>query len=208
MKVFRHSISRNLALSFITVGSLAILSALVAWLSYDRLGTEIEEISYGRIPALISASRVSEQGNIIVSSAPNLALAETVEQFETARNGLELEMARTAEALDEFQMHVGRSPELQSLLQDIVSNLARLDANVGLRLSEGARLRQWMSELRWLHADYLDEAEPLISDARFAIELATDRLSGDPSAALATQLEIEAANLRPWYRRTPIPRLQ
>jgi two-component system, NtrC family, phosphoglycerate transport system sensor histidine kinase PgtB len=192
MKVFRHSISRNLALSFITVGSLAILSALVAWLSYDRLGTEIEEISYGRIPALISASRVSEQGNIIVSSAPNLALAETVEQFETARNGLELEMARTVEALDEFQMHVGRSPELQSLLQDIVSNLARLDANVGLRLSEGARLRQWMSELRWLHADYLDEAEPLISDARFAIELATDRLSGDPSAALATQLEIES----------------
>lgn len=192
MKLSRRGIAFNLALSFTTVSALAVMAALVGWLSYARLDVEMEEISQGRIPAMMLASRLSEQGSTIVASAPNLALAETPEEYDQASASLNEEIDRTKRVLDDFKSHIGPSRQLQVLVDEIAANLTRLEGSVARRLDYAGRLRQWMAELRWLHADYLDEAEPLINDARFAIDLAVNRLSGDPSAAMASRFDLES----------------
>ncbi len=84
-------------------------------------------------------------------------------------------------------------PTLAMLVEAIAGNLAELDSNVLQRLELARLNRETIERLRWLQADFLDEAEPLVADARFNIRFGMESLeradrvarSGDISRLLA-----------------------
>lgn len=175
----RFGIAARLFLAFASVAALSVIACLAGWLSYARLSDNLAEIADGHVPALILAGRLSEQGAAIIATAPVLALAASPEEHAGARAGLDERLQSMRAVLTELEA-AGVSPEtlrdIRPLVEAIAVNLSALDLNVSHRLALDRRNREAMEELRWLHADLIDEAEPLVDDARFSMQIAMENL--------------------------------
>ena len=84
-------------------------------------------------------------------------------------------------------------PSVQKLLPlaaSINGNLARIDLAAGKRFTLAEAMRADVDELRWVQADLIEEADPLVDDIRFNIEAETR--NGRSAAALGEQRRSEA----------------
>lgn len=168
----RFGIGTRLTFAFGGVSALAVLACVVGWLSYERLSENLETINQVHLPAAALAARLAEQGGGIVATAPVLALARNTEEYEAAKKGLDERLRSMRAVLGEIDQQLPRAMHdnrIALALDAIARNLTDLDARVRERLSLEKRNREAVAELRWLHADLIEEAEPLIEDARFVI---------------------------------------
>ncbi len=168
----RLGIGARLMVAFGGVGALTVIACMVGWLSYERLSDNLAAINRTHLPAVALAARLAAQGGGIIATAPELALARSAEEYATAKAGLDNRLAAMRGVLDEIGRQPAGSPQAGRLapsVDAIARNLDALDARVRERLTLEKRNRDLVIELRWLHADLMDEAEPLADDARFAI---------------------------------------
>lgn len=168
----RFGIGARLMLAFGGVGTLAVVACIVGWLSYERLSDNLDAINRTHLPAVALAARLAEQGGGIIATAPVLALARSAEEYDAAKRGLDQRLAAMRGVLEEIGRGSGgalQGSQLAPAVEAIARNLAGLDRSVRERLALEKRNREMVTELRWLHADLMDEAEPLVDDARFVI---------------------------------------
>ncbi|MDJ1157620.1 ATP-binding protein [Chelatococcus sp. SYSU_G07232] len=168
----RFGIGARLMLAFGGVGTLAVVACVVGWFSYERLSENLGAINRTHLPAVALAARLAEHGGGIIATAPVLALARKPEEYEIAKHGLDTRLAAMRAVFEEIRRHPAgglQGARLASSVEAIAINLAGLDASVRERLALEKRNREAIAELRWLHADLIDEAEPLVEDARFVI---------------------------------------
>ena len=164
-------------------------ACVVGWLSYERLSGELSRIANEQMPQLAYASRLSKAGADIGSVTAVLAGAETRTEFNEIR-------AIYAERLKVLQSLLAESDPnspvgaLLPLANGINDNLRQIDVAAGKRFTLLEAMRSDIDELRWVQADLLDEAEPLVEDIRFNIEAETRNSQG--AAALAEQRKSEA----------------
>lgn len=186
---WRFGIGARLALAFVAIVGLAVGACVVGWLSYERLSGELSRIANEQMPQLAYASRLSKAGADIGSVTAVLAGAETRSEFNEIR-------AVYAERLKLLQSLLAESDPnspvgaLLPLANGINDNLRQIDVAAGKRFTLLEAMRSDIDELRWVQADLLDEAEPLVEDIRFNIEAETRNSQG--AAALAEQRKSEA----------------
>lgn len=186
---WRFGIGARLALAFVAIVGLAVGACVVGWLSYERLSGELSRIANEQMPQLAYASRLSKAGADIGSVTAVLAGAETRTEFNEIR-------AIYAERLKVLQSLLAESDPnspvgaLLPLANGINDNLRQIDVAAGKRFTLLEAMRSDIDELRWVQADLLDEAEPLVEDIRFNIEAETRNSQG--AAALAEQRKSEA----------------
>ncbi len=201
----RFGIAWRLSLAFLGVGALAVVACIVGWLSYARLSENLDSINRVHLPSAALSARLAEQGGAIIATAPVLALARTPEEYEEAKKGLDGRLSAMRDVLGEIALaRPGWLPEanLAVNVDAIARNLASLDAAVRERLSLERRNREMVAQLRWLHADLIEEVEPLIDDSRFAIRsmlAAAERASPGQAAAGEPQ---DMERLRQEIRKT------
>ncbi|TWA62538.1 two-component system phosphoglycerate transport system sensor histidine kinase PgtB [Azospirillum brasilense] len=186
----RFGIRARLLLAFVAVAALSVVACGLGWLSYDRLGGTLDEFAESHLPALGLAARLAEEGGSIIATAPILANAQTEPELGVIRDALGRRLAALRALAAEGERGV---PGLRPLVDALGHNLTDLDSTVRHRLALARRNQEGIERLRWLHADFLDEIEPLVTDARFNIQSALDLVeAGTRSAEAVRTLRAES----------------
>ncbi|CAO3437152.1 ATP-binding protein [Azospirillum endophyticum] len=176
----RFGIRLRLFLAFVAVAVLSVAACALGWLSYDRLGGTLDEFAESHLPALGLAAKLAEEGGAIIATAPILAGSRTEAEMDAIRDALGRRLAALRTLTGAIE---GGVPGLRPVVDALGRNLSELDGTVRHRLELARRNQEAIERLRWLHADFLDEIEPLVADARFNIQSALASVeSGKPSA--------------------------
>ncbi|TWA58551.1 two-component system phosphoglycerate transport system sensor histidine kinase PgtB [Azospirillum baldaniorum] len=181
----RFGIRARLLLAFIAVAALSVVACGLGWLSYDRLGGTLDEFAESHLPALGLAARLAEEGGSIIATAPILANARTEQELGAIRDALGRRLAALRLLAAEGERGV---PGLRPMVDALGHNLTDLDATVRHRLALSRRNQESIERLRWLHADFLDEIEPLVADARFNIQSALGSVETGTRSAEAVRV--------------------
>jgi two-component system C4-dicarboxylate transport sensor histidine kinase DctB len=186
---WRFGIGARLGAAFVAIVGLAVGASLVGWLSYRELSGELSRIAEVQMPQLAFASRLSKAGADIGSVTAALTGAETRAGYDETRRVYAERLAALQALLKDNEAE----PSVQKLLPlatSINDNLARIDLAAGKRFTLAEAMRADVDELRWVQADLIEEADPLVDDIRFNIEAATR--NGRSAAALGEQRRSEA----------------
>ncbi|WP_234822923.1 ATP-binding protein [Ensifer adhaerens] len=186
---WRFGIGARLVLAFVAIVGFAVVACIVGWLSYKRLSGELSRMTDEQMPQLAFASRLSKAGADIGAVTAVLAGAESRTEYTEIRNTYTMRLATLRALLEENAAQSGTTA-LLPLSEAIAANLNRMDLAAGKRFTLREAMRSDIDELRWVQADLLEEADPLVDDIRFNIE--TETRNGQGSAALAEQQKSEA----------------
>jgi two-component system C4-dicarboxylate transport sensor histidine kinase DctB len=195
----RFGIGAKLGLAFAVSAALAIVACIVGWLSYERLSLSMRQISRDDLPATISASQLTQLGSAIIGAAPVLSQAESAESVERIERQIDNRLSDIRSILN-----TSGSDELRSvrqLVEPLTENLAQIRAETLATIAMRARNEALLREIMALHSDFVDEAEPLVDDARFiAQSLLEDieqrRGSSGATAEVAQQMKKAEAVLQ------------
>lgn len=186
---WRFGIGARLGAAFVLIVGLAVGASLVGWFSYRELSGELSRIAEVQMPQLAFASRLSKAGADIGSVTAALTGAETRAEYDETRR-VYAERLAALQALLENHDPEPSVQALSPLAAAINDNLAQIDLAAGKRFTLTEAMRADLDELRWVQADLIEEADPLVDDIRFNIEAETR--NGRSAAALAEQRRSEA----------------
>lgn len=186
---WRFGIGARLGAAFVAIVGLAVGASLVGWLSYRELSGELSRIAEVQMPQLAFASRLSKAGADIGSVTAALTGAGTRAEYDETR-GVYAERLSALQALLENNATEPSVQKLLPLAASINGNLARIDLAAGKRFTLAEAMRADVEELRWVQADLIEEADPLVDDIRFNIEAETR--NGRSAGALGEQRRSEA----------------
>lgn len=186
---WRFGIGARLGAAFVLIVGLAVGASLVGWFSYRELSGELSRIAEVQMPQLAFASRLSKAGADIGSVTAALTGAETRAEYDETRRVYAGRLA-ALQALLENHDPEPSAQALSPLAAAISENLAQIDLAAGKRFTLTEAMRADLGELRWVQADLIEEADPLVDDIRFNIEAETR--NGRSTAALAEQRRSEA----------------
>jgi two-component system phosphoglycerate transport system sensor histidine kinase PgtB len=183
----RLGIRARLFLAFLAVSSMAVIESTYGWLSYSDLGNTLQEFELQHLPALGLAAQLAEEGGAVIAMAPILATAHSQDDYSAATSALQqrLDAMRRLLAVSRRNgFEPAQTAQLEAQVNAIASNLGRLDENVRTQFALGRRVDEATEQLRWLQADFLDEVQPLVDDARFNIGAALRKAedAGDHNA--------------------------
>ena len=195
-RIFQFTgIRGRLFLAFGSVAAMTAVATVIAWISFGGVGDSLKRIVTDNIPTVVLAASLAEQSGIITATAPALAAAES----EADRARAWIILSQNLKSMDSMLSGVDAvvlSNEAKTLIRTIIdelqANLRALDTNVRKRFWFQNRNAELVDRLRWAHANFLDEVEPMIEDARFRIELAVDSAeTSDGERAFDPNLPIE-----------------
>lgn len=174
----RFGIGMRLFVSFVVIVGLAAGASVVGWLSYARLSGELEQIAQSELPRLSLASKLSRVGADISAVLPSLARSERAATYEAARAIYSDRLRELREVIAEAERSGIGGGELSALADRITDQVKRMDEAAGARFALLSEMRALVDELRWVQADLLEEAGPLVDDIRFNVEKEIAAFSG------------------------------
>ena len=176
--VVNFGIRARLFLAFGSIVFMTLIATLTSWLLINDFNNNLQYIVTETIPTVTLAARLAKGGSVIITSAPALASAENNQQRAQAWNSLQKNLNKINTLIDEALLKNGDKEffaTLRSAIDSVSANLRSLDTNVRQRLWYKEKNEEFVERLRWVHADFIDEIDPMIDDARFEIELALSR---------------------------------
>lgn len=186
---WRIGIGARLGAAFVVIVGLAVGACIVGWLSYYRLSGELSHIAEQQMPRLAFASRLSKAGADIGSLTAALAGAESRSEYTAMRRIYAARLTALETLLEKSDLSATVNTILP-LARAIERNLQQIDLTSGKRFTLLEAIHADIDELRWVQADLIDEAAPLVDDTRFNIE--TEMRNGRNAAALSEQRKSEA----------------
>ncbi len=194
MRGWRIGFGARLFLAFSAVGVMTVAASVIAWLAFNRLSVSLDGIARDSLPAMERATRLADAGGSLIATAPTLAAASSDDDRRHAWDSLArllTDMDALVVTMAEHPTEAGNAPELRRLIEGIRSNLFALNSNVTQRLLLIDTLGQRMERLRWTHADFLDEVEPMIEDVRFTVARSFEGLRQSAQPEYTTLLREE-----------------
>lgn len=184
----RIGVRGRLFTAFAGVAALALVASAAGWYAYARLTESLTEMTGRHIPALGVSIRLAEQGSAIVATAPVLAAAASEKEVDALEADLDRRLAELRVAARELAGD--GDGELNDLIGALTTNSDAITDKVRERLRVAAANAAEMKRLTWLHADFLDEVEPLTVDMSFNMNTALDALEGATKADATRLLEV------------------
>jgi two-component system C4-dicarboxylate transport sensor histidine kinase DctB len=171
----------RLFLAFGGVAAMTVLAGLVAWFSYAQMSESLNRIIKNDISAMTSSAQLAEKGAAIIATAPTLISAQSEKERAAAWADLKAtlgEMSSQVDAMDTPMSGDAVKIRLPDLMNRVGANLSDLDATVRRGFWFQERNNELTERLRFAQADFLDEVEPMVEDARFNIEMAMEQAKG------------------------------
>lgn len=168
----RFGIRARMFGAFGLIALMTVVSSAVSWFAYDRLSSSLNSLAAVDIPAITLASELTAKGSEIVTIAPTLLTAGTNRARKRIWESLAGNFAKTGRLIDDLgNFNISRKQQraLRAQFNVVESSLRTLDMNVQKKFWFANRIRERAEQLKWAHADFLDEIDPLIADARFSI---------------------------------------
>lgn len=176
-------IRARLFLAFGAVAAMTVAASVAAWLSFTNLSGSLERIANTHVPAMTVAAQLAEKGGAIIATAPSMMSAADETEREAIWADLEVlltDMSDLLERMEDPLIDDASRASLGKLIEGVSNNLGALNANVDNQFELRDRQAELIDRLRWLHADFLDEVEPMIEEARFNIQSAMEGVEGPP----------------------------
>ncbi len=194
-----RGIRGRLFLAFGFFAAITGFSSVIAWFAYEGLSASLERIAENDIPVVWLTADLAERGRSITATAPSLMAASNEAERNTTWMDLTLARRQMEALVTRIEQHPsvqGDMDRIRHRIKTVAANLDALDKNVRQRFWYEAQNHEYTERLRWAHADFLDEVEPLTSDARFNIALELDRVvAGGDTRFLSEQLLQEQETL-------------
>lgn len=165
-------------LAFGMIAAVTVVTSVVAWFAYGRLGDNVQRIVHKDISAVSLAGELVALGGVITATAPSLVSATEDAQREQSRStliGTLHDMQALVASIYPGETERGERESREKLIDVLAANLRDLDGVVRQRLRFAEQSQDLSEKLRWAHADFLDEVEPMIDDARFLIGLGLEQ---------------------------------
>lgn len=164
--------------AFGVIASVTIITSVIAWIAYDRLGNSVRHIARNDIVAVSLAAELAEKGGAITATAPALVAAASESERLRDWTALSQTLLKMDALLDRIFSEKAQRQDRdfkKKLLNAVSANLRELDVVVRQQFWFTDRNKELSDRLRWAHADLLDEVDPMIDDARFKIGLGLER---------------------------------
>ena len=150
----RNRISTQLYLAFGGAVALTLAASLVGWFSFNHLGDVQSRVNEGSVPEMAAAAAVARHSSVLVSAAPNVAVAATTEEFTR----VSLEIAQTFKdfeeqlaALEQTESDPVVVARIRGHADTLIANIEGLEretAGVFALVAERDALRTELTEIR------------------------------------------------------------
>ncbi|WP_372598454.1 ATP-binding protein [Amphritea sp.] len=166
---YKLGIRGRFFLAFGVLSALTLLATLISWISYNRLGDELNRLVEGNIQTLSLIADLKEGGTKITLMAPTLLAAKDEDSRQRILSGLETNINTMTGLLPQISAVTPDHQGQELLLGQIKAlnmTLAELDSNV---LQMFAIQRQKKSEnqrLRWAGSGFLTEVKSVTERAQ------------------------------------------
>ncbi len=133
----RHRVALTVMMGLGLIGLFAVTQTGIAILAIARFDASFKQIADTNLPALISASRLSELSQTIVATAPEIALADTQMRRQAMTdqvNEHSASLARTADQIERATADREQVGEMRRRLATLIANLKGLDELVRRRI--------------------------------------------------------------------------
>lgn len=175
----------RLFLAFSAIAATTIAASVVGWLSYDSLGGDLRRIVSESIPAVTLGARLAEKGGLLMATAPALVAASDESERNRIWSNLKVHEREMAALMGRMELQVFDETvksTLRGLVKSLSQNLQALDEDVRQGFRYASRNTNLVERMRWAHAEFMDEVEPMLGDVRFNVELALERVGKSSSA--------------------------
>jgi two-component system C4-dicarboxylate transport sensor histidine kinase DctB len=169
-------IGARLGVAFGLSAFLAVTAALVGLFSYERLSLSIRQIGERDLPAAAASAQIAQIAGGITAAAPLLAQGTSNEQVEQTALRLASRLADLRRVLPGPK--APGSADMAGMVAQLGTNLEYIRQQTTQAIVLRQENDRMLREVRGLHSDFVEEAEPLIEDARFVIQSTLERLEG------------------------------
>ncbi|MCA0423859.1 MAG: HAMP domain-containing protein [Proteobacteria bacterium] len=188
----RFGIGGRLGLAFGLSAVLAILACVIGWLSYDRVGDAVRDVARVNLPSASTAAQIAQVSGSIIALMPLLSQTGTEADLEQLS-------AQISQRFSNLRGATARVPQaqlepLQQVLAGLADNLGRIGTRQRSAIALAAENEAMLRNVRSLHSDFVEEAEPLIDDARFMTRSLLSRSSSGSPPDLVAELRRHTAN--------------
>ncbi|WP_372737288.1 ATP-binding protein [Neptunomonas sp.] len=161
---YRLGIRGRFFLAFGALSAFIILASIVNWVSYNRLGNELNSVVEGNIRTLSSIADLKELGTKITLISPNLLAAKDEQSRLEIRQELNLYITSMADLLSNISAVTQDNKAQKVLLEQtelLKKTLAELDSNVSEKQDIQQKKIAENQLLRWISSNFLSDINTL-----------------------------------------------
>ncbi len=165
----RFGIRSRFFFAFGALSALTLLAGIISWVSYNRLGDELNQVVEGNIHTLSLMSELKEQGTRITLMAPTLLAAEDEISRELIERELNINIQIMADLLPKISAATQDHQAQQKLFEQIEAikaSLTELNTNVLHKLDIQQQKQAENRRLRWVAASFLSDINSLIEEVQ------------------------------------------
>ncbi|MDI3324901.1 ATP-binding protein [Pontibacterium granulatum] len=156
-------------LAFGALSALTLLASIISWVSYNRLGNELNQVVEGNIQTLGLMANLKEQGTKITLLAPTLLAAEDTDRRQKIWEELKFNLDTISYLLPAIAGST-QDPHAETALAaqiDIFkATLSQLDSNVLKKFEIQQQKQSENQRLRWIASSFLSEIDTLTENAQ------------------------------------------
>jgi len=169
---YRLGIRGRFFLAFGALSALILLASFVSWVSYNRLGNELNSVVEGNIHTLGLIADLKERGTKITLMAPTLLAVKDEQRRQKIREDLNFNITIMADLLPQIsavtQDHNARTIFFEQI-EALKATLAELDSNVSQKF-EVQRLKTSENQrLRWVASSFLSDIDTLTENVQLLL---------------------------------------
>lgn len=163
----RFGIRSRFFFAFGALTALTLLASVISWLSYNRLGDELNRVVEGHIKTLSLMTDLKAQGTKVTLMAPTLLAAEDEGERTAIQQELNQDMTMMTALLPDISAVTRDDATLSPLFQQIETlntTLNALNDNVIHKLMIGVEKKSENRRLRWIASGFLSDIDDLIEN--------------------------------------------
>ncbi|QEQ96185.1 ATP-binding protein [Neptunomonas concharum] len=167
--IYNLGIRGRFFFAFGVLSALTLVATIVSWISYNRLGDELNNVVEGNIQTLSLISDLKEGGTKITLMAPTLLATEDEQSRQQLLQKLNTNIEHMIELIPRLASVTPNNESQTSILvqiDNLQQTLSQLDSNVRQKLDLFQEKTQENKRLRWAGSRFLSEIKNVTERAQ------------------------------------------
>ncbi|MEE3043800.1 MAG: methyl-accepting chemotaxis protein [Pseudomonadota bacterium] len=159
-------VREKLAGAFFLVGLIAVLAATVSVFSFNKFGSQLEEITHAQLPPMFTAQQLATDSVKVVASAPRIVAATSPEEEQVVKIELDMLLDSLREKLEQLSQS-GLPPASLSHIEtngkNLADNLEKLHDTTLRRFEAANKLAESLDKFQQLNNRFGSMLKPLLA---------------------------------------------